>query len=129
MGKAKKKLKQKGLNKKTKVLLLSIMSVVVALSIATAVIFGFKLYLYGKEFKVTLNPNGGKVSPITKVVEFGKKYSLPKAIKDGEVFAYWQVRDGNKKVELKGVWTIDKDVVLDAVWQSDIEEKDWTDNY
>ncbi len=129
MSKTKKKAKQKGLNKKTKVLLLSIMSVVVALSIVTAVVFGFKLHLYGKKFTVTLNANGGTVAPITKVVEFGKEYSLPKATKDGDLFVYWRVGGDYTKVELKGRWTIDKDVVLYAVWQSEIDEKDWTDNY
>ncbi|MBQ7374102.1 MAG: InlB B-repeat-containing protein [Clostridia bacterium] len=125
--------KKAGLTKKSRTLLLSIMSVVIVISIGMAVVFGFKLHLYGKEFTVTLNANGGQVTPVTKVIEFGKEYSLPKATKDGDVFAYWRVGGDYTKVELKGRWTIDKDVTLVAVWQSEVKDngggEDWTDNY
>ena len=127
--------KKKSVNKKTispkkRVLLISMMSVVVALSIVMAVVFGFKLHLYGKEFSVTLNPNGGEVTPRTMVVEFGKEYSLPKATKDGEVFAYWRIKGEQTKVKLTGRWKICEDVTLIAVWQSEVNDsEDWTGNY
>ena len=109
------------------------MSVVVALSVVATVVFGFKMHLYGTKYTVTLNANGGKVTPITMQVEFGKEYSLPKATKEGEVFAYWRIGGEQTKVKLKGVWTIDKDVTLVAVWQSEVKDydndDDWTGNY
>ena len=127
--------KKKNVNKKTispkkRVLLISMMSVVVALSIVMAVVFGFKLHLYGKEFSVTLNPNGGEVTPRTMVVEFGKEYSLPKATKDGEIFAYWRIKGEQTKVKLTGRWKISEDVTLIAVWQSEVNDSgEWTGNY
>ena len=127
--------KKKSVNKKTispkkRVLLISMMSVVVALSIVMAVVFGFKLHLYGKEFSVTLNPNGGEVTPRTMVVEFGKEYSLPKATKEGEIFAYWRIKGEQTKVKLTGRWKISEDVTLIAVWQSEVNDsEEWTGNY
>lgn len=128
MAKTKKKVNKKTMTKKMKVLLLSAMSVVVALSIVAAVVFGFKLHLYGKEYTITFNPKGGEVTPVTMVVEFGKEYSLPKATKDGEIFAYWKTSE-QEKVAVKGRWKIDKDVTLYAVWKSEIIDEDWTPNY
>ena len=133
MAKTNKKAKKTKMSPKTKRLILSIMGVVIALSIVMAVVFGFNLHLYGKKFTVTFNAKGGQVTPISMVVEYGKEYSLPKATKGGEVFAYWRITSTQKKVELKGTWRIDRDVTLVVVWQGEVGSDDnggeWTGNY
>ena len=131
MANKKKNVTKKTISPKMKVLLISLMSVVVAFSIVTSVVFGFKLHLYGKEFSIKFDPNGGEVTPRTMVVEFGKEYSLPKASKNGEVFAYWRIKGEQTKVKLTGRWKIGEDITLVAVWQSEVGEndKDWTGNY
>lgn len=118
---------KKKINKNQKKIVLIVLCVVVALSMLSAVFFGFKLYAYGKDVKVIYNANGGKLSSQTDVVEVCKKYTLDTPKQSGYKFLYWST-DGKAtgKVATSGLWltTTKNEIRLYAVWEE--LEDEWT---
>lgn len=111
-----------------KKLILIVMSVVIAVSILAAVVFGFKLYAFGKEVKITYKTRGGNLANETQIVRVCNDYSLYTPTHPQEkTFEYWSLDvKGKEKVEPSGIWLLSTDdIVLYANWGDD----GWTDNY
>ena len=73
----------------------------------------------GKTYTVTLNPNGGSVSPTTKTVTYGKAYgTMPTPTRKGYTFAgWWTAKDsGGKKVTASTVCYASGNYTLYARW-------------
>lgn len=86
-----------------------------------------------KQYKVTLEVNGGNaLTTTTVVVVYGEEYSLPTSTKDSEsgdadsiyVFVGW--KNGSDTVPTSGTWTIADDVTLVAEWK---KQDGWTKPY
>lgn len=117
-------------------ILIIVLSSVVLVSILCTLLFGLKLYAYGKDVTVIYVANGGKVSQEIQTVEVGKKYTLVTPTREGYTFLYWSTKeDGSKKVSNGGLWTAstESQVVLYAIWQSSYdgsgEDDKWTNPY
>ena len=66
-------------------------------------------------YTVTLDPNGGTVSPTSMVVTYDASYTLPKPTMTGYTFLAWYY--GTKKMSTTGTkWNIAKDATLVADW-------------
>ena len=128
---SKKKNNNKKFGKRQKKITLIILSCVVALTVLCSVVFGFKLYAYGKDVTVVYAVNGGTISASTQVVEVCKSYTLKTPIRSDKKFLYWST-DGTEKGKVKssGLWlaSTKKQVVLYAVWGKS-SDSDWTSNY
>jgi uncharacterized repeat protein (TIGR02543 family) len=73
----------------------------------------------GKTYTVTLNPNGGSVTPTTKTVTYGKAYgTMPTPTRSGYTFAgWWTAKDsGGKKVAASTVCYASGNYTLYARW-------------
>ena len=71
-----------------------------------------------KEYTVSFNPNGGSVSPTTKVVTYEEPYGeLPLPKKDGYNFNGWIDENGNKILN-STIVTISKNHTLKATWST-----------
>lgn len=73
----------------------------------------FKAVWKGNPHKVTLDPNGGSVSPTVYNVTFGSQYELPEPTRKGYDFAGWY--SGNTKMSI-GTWNQDSDARATAKW-------------
>ena len=127
----KKNSKKKAKVNSKKVLLIAL-SGVVLLSIVCTLLFGLKIYAYGKDVTIVYVTNGGEVGQDTQLVEVCKSYTLQTPYRSGYEFAYWSTEpDGSRKVSTSGIWTASTktQVVLYAIWQSYAPEDDWTGNY
>lgn len=131
---AKTKTKKKNGGKKTnffsenKKLILIVMSVVISLSILASVFFGFKLYAFGKEVKITYKTRGGSMASETQIVRVCNGYSLYTPIHSlDKAFSHWSLDvKGKEKVDMNGLWLLStEDIVLYANWGED----GWTPNY
>ena len=71
-----------------------------------------------KTFTVTLNPNGGSVSPTTKTVTYGKAYgTMPTPTRTGYAFDGWYTaKTGGKKVTASTVCYASGNYTLYARW-------------
>lgn len=79
-----------------------------------------------KKFTVTLDANGGTVSPKTITVTYGQTYEIPTPIHEEKEFNSWSYKD--KKISSKGVWAIDvedEEILFIAQWG----EYEWSGNY
>ncbi|MBR2336626.1 MAG: hypothetical protein IKA61_01630 [Clostridia bacterium] len=122
--------KKKKINKHQKKTALLILTGVIFISIVCSLMFGLKLYAYGKDVTVVYAANGGTVEVSTQVVEVCKSYQLKTPTHSGDrEFLYWST-DGTEKGKVKssGLWLLSTEdqIVLYAVWG---EEKEWTGNY
>ena len=63
-------------------------------------------------YTVTFDANGGTVTPQTMTVTYGESVSLPVPQREGYVFTGWR----DTVVVSSGIWTIDGDVTLYAMW-------------
>ncbi|MBR3136686.1 MAG: InlB B-repeat-containing protein, partial [Clostridia bacterium] len=72
-----------------------------------------------KTFTVTLNPNGGSVSPTTKTVTYGKAYgTMPTPTRTGYAFDGWYTaKTGGKKVTASTVCYASGNYTLYARWK------------
>ena len=72
----------------------------------------------GKTYTVTLNPNGGSVSPTTKTVTYGQAYgTMPTPTRSGYTFAgWWTAKTGGKKVTATTVCYASGNYTLYARW-------------
>ena len=84
----------------------------------------FTLYArWGKSYTVTLNPNGGSVSPTTKTVIYGQAYgALPSPARSGYSFAgWWTAKDsGGKQVTASTVCYASGNYTLYARWSKGV---------
>ena len=64
-------------------------------------------------YTITFDANGGKLDSSSMIVTFGENVLLPLPVMSGYVFIGWH--DGTKVVD-SGVWSIDQNVVLKAMW-------------
>ena len=74
-----------------------------------------------KTFTITLNPNGGSVSPTTKTVTYGQAYgTLPTPTRSGYTFdGWWTAKDsGGKKVTASTVCYASGNYTLYARWKA-----------
>ena len=123
-----KKKTNKNKGKSQKKLVLIILSCAIALSVLCSLIFGFKLYAYGKDVTILYSVGDGTMKNTTQVVEVCKSYKLETPKNYDREFLYWST-DGKQsgKVDISGVWLVttkDK-VVLYAVWGP----REYTGNY
>ena len=131
----------KGKNSKKKVkaksnkIVLIILSAIVVFSIGVSLLFGLKLYAYGKDVSIVYVTNGGSIGQEMQIVEVGKSYSLPTPVRKGYQFLYWSTEEnGSRKVSQNGIWiaSTKPQVVLYAIWDSSYQVPDgddWTGNY
>ena len=128
---ANKRKKRKGLTAQNKKLIIMIMSIVLAVSILTSLFFGFKLFAFGKDIKITYVLRGGSLATATQTVEVCKKYKLPTPQRDDYQFMYWSLdKEGKKKVDISGIWlNTTVDVTLYANWGRLDDEDEWTKPY
>lgn len=75
-------------------------------------------YSEGETFVVTLDPNGGEVSPTQVNVVSGHAYSLPTPSKNGYTFAGWF--DNETLVSNEGSWTELENKTLLAHWSATV---------
>ncbi len=66
-------------------------------------------------FTITFDANGGTVSVETMTVKMGQSYELPIPEKEGFTFKTWML--SSSKIAVKGVWNIESDVKLVAVYE------------
>ncbi len=66
------------------------------------------------EYEITLDPLGATLNENTRKIAFDGEYTLPTLTKKGYEFGGW--KNGQELVATSGVWTIDSDVKLTAVW-------------
>ncbi len=125
----KSKNKKKAKNKKV---LLIVLSSIIFVSIVCTLLFGLKIYAYGKDVTVIYVTNGGEVGQEMQVVEVCKSYTLQTPYRSGYEFAYWSTEpDGSKRVSNSGIWTVStkSQVVLYAIWGAYVDNDDWTNEY
>ena len=124
--------KKKAKENKKKILLI-VFSGIILLSIVCTMLFGLKIYAYGKEVTIIYVYNGGEIIQDSQVVEVCKSYTLVTPTRSGYNFAYWSTeQDGSKRVSNSGIWTTSTkpQVVLYAIWQAGNTDGDsWTENY
>ena len=113
-------------------LLLSL-CVFVAVCILATLVFGLKLYAYGRDVKVVyIDRSKPEPSQLVgdQIVEVCKKYKL-KTLKDttgdGKEFLYWSTNgEESGRVSMSGIWLESTDnIILYAVWS----EGEWTENF
>lgn len=113
--------------------LLVVFSAIVLVSIVCTLLFGLKIYAYGKDVTVVYVTNGGDVGQDMQVVEVCKSYTLQTPYRSGYEFAYWSTEpDGSRRVSNSGIWTVStkSQVVLYAIWQGyNNDGEHWTGNY
>ena len=82
----------------------------------------YSLRLYpvweGKEFTVTLDPNGGTVSSTSVNVKYDSTYTLPTPVWAGHTFSGWY--NGSQRVSPSGTWRNKSDMTLVARWDTDV---------
>lgn len=111
-------------------LLLSL-CVFVAVCILATLVFGLKLYAYGKDVKIVYSTSDGtSVAGGHQIVEVCKKYKLktPKdTTGDEREFLYWSTNGkASGKVDMSGIWLESTDnIILYAVWG----DGEWSNNY
>lgn len=72
----------------------------------------------GKQFTVTLDPNGGTVSSRTVKVTMGESASLPTPTYTGYKFLGWYTaKTGGERISSGSAWSIAKDTTLYARWE------------
>ena len=69
-----------------------------------------------KGVKITLNANGGTVSPGSILVKYGASYTLPTPPKNGATFAGWYY--GNTRYDTSGVSNFASEITLTAKWEN-----------
>ena len=72
----------------------------------------------GKEFTVTLDPNGGTVSSTSVNVKYNDEYTLPTPVWAGHTFSGWY--NGSQRVSTSGTWRNKSDMTLVASWDTDV---------
>ena len=72
----------------------------------------------GKEFTVTLNPDGGSVSSTSVNVKYDTIYTLPTPTWAGHSFTGWY--NGSQRINVSGTWSLKSDVTLVARWDTDV---------
>ena len=72
----------------------------------------------GKEFTVTLNPDGGSVSSTSVNVKYDTIYTLPTPTWVGHSFTGWY--NGSQRINVSGTWSLKSDVTLVARWDTDV---------
>ena len=65
-------------------------------------------------YTITFDANGGTVSVSSMSIKIGDSYQLPTAEREGFSFKYWMLN--TSKLASKGVWNIESDVNLVAVY-------------
>ena len=68
-----------------------------------------------KTYTITLDANGGTVSTKTISIQVGQSYELPTPEMKGFTFKTWMLN--SSKIAQKGVWNIESDVNLVAVYE------------
>ena len=69
----------------------------------------------GNEYKVSLDPTGGIVSPNEVTVKYNERYNIPSPLRDGYTFKNW-VDENSQAFPGTGTWNIAGDKVLSATW-------------
>ena len=69
----------------------------------------------GNEYKVTLDPKGGVISPNEVTVKYNERYNIPNPLRDGYSFKNW-VDENNQAFPGTGTWNIASDKALSATW-------------
>ncbi len=72
----------------------------------------------GKEFTVTLDPNGGTVSSTSVNVKYDSTYTLPTPVWAGHTFSGWY--NGSQRISTSGTWRNMSDMTLVARWDTDV---------
>ena len=63
---------------------------------------------------ISLNANGGSVSPSSAKAFYGKNYNIPTPTKTGYTFSGWY--NGNSSFKSSGTWTLLENISLTAKW-------------
>ena len=72
----------------------------------------------GKRYTVSLNANGGSVSPTSMTVTYGSSYSLPTPTRKGYDFKGWSTSSySSSTFPSSGTWNTDNNVTLYAQWE------------
>ena len=66
-------------------------------------------------FTITFDANGGRLSVSSMEIKVGESYVLPTPEKEGFSFKYWMLN--SSKLAAHGVWNIEQDVKLVAVYE------------
>lgn len=83
-----------------------------------------------KTYTITLDANGGTVGVQTISIQVGQSYELPVPEKKGYTFKTWMLN--SSKIAQKGVWNIESDIKLVAVYEGDkykVDIYDVLDNF
>ena len=69
-----------------------------------------------KEYKITLNADGGECSETETSVKYGEAYALPVPVKEGYNFLGWFDVEGNYFATSAAHFKLESDVSLKAIW-------------